>query len=112
MTPCNSSTLRDWSLLLSHILPLVNRSAGLVHRGVEEAEAASRAPPHSNHTEHAHHYSYSEGDVLVHGGRESPDREATPLPRAVLYLLMAALVVVLVAYAIVGHLVKDLLHEL
>ena len=35
-------------------------------------------------------------------------RDLIPLPRAVLYLLMAALVVVGVAYAIVGHLIKDL----
>ncbi|XP_060750164.1 uncharacterized protein LOC132862246 [Tachysurus vachellii] len=123
MLSCNTTAIKDWSFFLSHILPLVNRSAGLVHRGVEEAEAvtvavvtvalepASRAPPDSNHTEHVYQYSYSEGDVLVHGGREPPDREPIPLPKAVLYLLMAALVVVLVAYAIVGHLVKDLLHE-
>lgn len=123
MLSCNTTAIKDWSFFLSHILPLVNRSAGLVHRGVEEAEAvtvavvtvalepASRAPPDSNHTEHVYQYSYSEGDVLVHGGREPPDREPIPLPKAVLYLLMAALVVVLVAYAIVGHLIKDLLHE-
>lgn len=35
-------------------------------------------------------------------------RDLVPLPRAVIYLLMAALVVVGVAYAIVGHLIKDL----
>lgn len=35
-------------------------------------------------------------------------KELIPLPKAVLYLLMAALVVVGVAYAIVGHLIKDL----
>ncbi|TTI46063.1 hypothetical protein Baya_15427 [Bagarius yarrelli] len=97
MLSCNSTATRDWTFFLSHILPLVNRSAGLVHRGVEEAEAvtvavvtvalepASSAPPDSNHTEHVYHqYSYSEGDVLVHGGHEPPDREPIPLPRAVL----------------------------
>ncbi|KAG7504256.1 hypothetical protein JOB18_004560 [Solea senegalensis] len=35
-------------------------------------------------------------------------KELIPLPKGVLYLLMAALVVVGVAYAIVGHLIKDL----
>uniref|UniRef100_A0A3B3ZAW0 Uncharacterized protein n=1 Tax=Periophthalmus magnuspinnatus TaxID=409849 RepID=A0A3B3ZAW0_9GOBI len=35
-------------------------------------------------------------------------KDLVPLPKAVLYLLMAALVVVGVAYAIVGHLIKDL----
>lgn len=35
-------------------------------------------------------------------------RDLIPLPKAVIYLLMAALVVVGVAYAIVGHLIKDL----
>ncbi|CAL1588647.1 unnamed protein product [Knipowitschia caucasica] len=37
-----------------------------------------------------------------------PIKELVPLPKAVIYLLMAALVVVGVAYAIVGHLIKDL----
>ncbi|AWP18462.1 deoxyhypusine hydroxylase/monooxygenase [Scophthalmus maximus] len=35
-------------------------------------------------------------------------KDLIPLPKAVVYLLMAALVVVGVAYAIVGHLIKDL----
>lgn len=35
-------------------------------------------------------------------------KELIPLPKGVLYLIMAALVVVGVAYAIVGHLIKDL----
>lgn len=37
-----------------------------------------------------------------------PPKDLIPLPKAVVYLLMAALVVVGVAYAIVGHLIKDL----
>lgn len=37
-----------------------------------------------------------------------PVKELIPLPRGVVYLLMAALVVVGVAYAIIGHLIKDL----
>ena len=37
-----------------------------------------------------------------------PPRDIIQLPKSVLYLVMAALVVVAVAYAIVGHLIKDL----
>lgn len=37
-----------------------------------------------------------------------PVKDLIVLPKAVLYLLMAAVVVVGVAYAIVGHLIKDL----
>ncbi|KTF76869.1 hypothetical protein cypCar_00018469 [Cyprinus carpio] len=38
-------------------------------------------------------------------------RDLIPLPKGVLYLLMAALVIVAVAYAIVGHLIKDLAND-
>ncbi|KAM8938943.1 small integral membrane protein 44 [Pelodytes ibericus] len=41
-----------------------------------------------------------------------PSLDAIQLPKYVIYLLMAALVVIMVAYAIVGHLMKDLLHDL
>ncbi|XP_019508849.1 PREDICTED: small integral membrane protein 24 isoform X2 [Hipposideros armiger] len=41
-----------------------------------------------------------------------PPLDAIRLPRYVLYLLLAALLVVVVAYAIVGHLIKDLAHDL
>ncbi|XP_078525429.1 small integral membrane protein 44 [Lissotriton helveticus] len=41
-----------------------------------------------------------------------PALDAIRLPKYLLYLLMAALVVVAVAYAIVGHLIKDLMHDL
>lgn len=37
-----------------------------------------------------------------------PPRDIIQLPKSMLYLLMAAVVVVAVAYAIVGHLIKDL----
>ncbi|KAM3938928.1 small integral membrane protein 44 [Leptodactylus fuscus] len=40
-----------------------------------------------------------------------PALDAIQLPKYVVYLLMAALVVIVVAYAIVGHLMKDLLHD-
>uniref|UniRef100_A0A673UFN3 Uncharacterized protein n=1 Tax=Suricata suricatta TaxID=37032 RepID=A0A673UFN3_SURSU len=41
-----------------------------------------------------------------------PPRDAIRLPTHVLYLLLAALLVAAVAYAIVGHLIKDLAHDL
>ncbi|MEJ1269666.1 putative gene 48552 [Cricetulus griseus] len=41
-----------------------------------------------------------------------PPLDAIRLPRYALYLLMAAVLVVAVAYAIVGHLIKDLAHDL
>ncbi|XP_063084909.1 small integral membrane protein 44 [Cavia porcellus] len=43
---------------------------------------------------------------------QPPPLDTIRLPRYVLYLLMAAFVVVAVAYAIVGHLIKDLAHDL
>lgn len=50
---------------------------------------------------------YSLGEPLYKQYRP-PVKELIPLPKGVLYLLMAAMVVVGVAYAIVGHLIKDL----
>ncbi|KAM9770222.1 uncharacterized protein ACNS7B_008595 [Menidia menidia] len=41
-----------------------------------------------------------------------PARDIIQLPKSVLYLVMAALVVVAVAYAIVGHLIKDLMLDI
>eukprot|EP00064_Thunnus_orientalis_P014616 superscaffoldBa00002563_g14663 len=41
-----------------------------------------------------------------------PPRDLIQLPKSVIYLLMAALVVVAVAYAIVGHLIKDLMLDI
>lgn len=41
-----------------------------------------------------------------------PPRDLIQLPKSILYLLMAALVVVTVAYAIVGHLIKDLMLDM
>lgn len=55
---------------------------------------------------------------LVHNGEplykeyKPPPRDLIQLPRSVLYLVMAALVVVAVAYAIVGHLIKDLMLDI
>lgn len=77
------------------------------------AMSASNPPLNSNHTsgmEHVFQYSYSESDLLYTDYR-TPERDSIPLPKAVLYLVMAALVVVAVAYAIVGHLVKDVVND-
>ncbi|KAK5866435.1 hypothetical protein PBY51_020626 [Eleginops maclovinus] len=41
-----------------------------------------------------------------------PSRDIIQLPKSVLYLLVAALVIVAVAYAIVGHLIKDLMLDI
>lgn len=40
-----------------------------------------------------------------------PSRDSIHLPPHVLYLLMAAFIIVLVLYAIIGHLIKDLFHD-
>ncbi|KAM7012261.1 uncharacterized protein LKV04_022782 [Tautogolabrus adspersus] len=124
---CNTSAIKDWSYFLSKILPLMNKTTGLV--SMDKAEdvtttmvtalqpdssmSASNPPLDSNHTsgmEHVFQYSYSESDLLFTDYR-TPARDSIPLPKAVLYLVMAALVVVAVAYAIVGHLVKDVVNE-
>lgn len=108
----------------------MNKSTGFVHDSIDKVEAvtnpmvtalepdlagmsASHPPLDTNHTsglEHIFQYSYSENNHLYTDYR-TPPKESIPLPKAVLYLVMAALVVVAVAYAIVGHLVKDLVHE-
>nr|XP_046248502.1 uncharacterized protein LOC124061042 [Scatophagus argus] len=124
---CNTSAIKDWSYFLSQILPLMNKTTGLVNMDKAEdvtttmvtalqpdsAMSASNPPLNSNHTsgmEHVLQYSYSESDLLYTDYR-TPARDSIPLPKAVLYLVMAALVVVAVAYAIVGHLVKDVVNE-
>ncbi|KAG7236641.1 hypothetical protein INR49_000657 [Caranx melampygus] len=110
---CNTSAIKDWSYFLSQILPLMNKTTGLV--SIDKAEAvttvtvvtalqpdsamsASNPPVNSNHTsgmEHVFQYSYSESDLLYTDYR-TPVRDSIPLPKAVLYLVMAALVVVAV----------------
>ncbi|TNN74674.1 hypothetical protein EYF80_014992 [Liparis tanakae] len=96
----------------SHILPLMNKTTGLVN--IDKAEdvtatmvtalqpdsgmSASHPPLNSNHTsgmEHVFQYSYSESGLLYTDDR-TPARDSIPLPKAVLYLVMAALVVVVV----------------
>lgn len=58
-------------------------------------------------------YQYSVHNVEpLYKEYKPPPRDLIQLPKSVLYLLMAALVVVAVAYAIVGHLIKDLLLDI
>lgn len=113
---------------MSQILPLMNKTTGLVNMDKAEAVtttvvaalqpdgavSASNPPLNSNQTsgmEHVFQYSYSDSDLLYTDNRTPAQREPIPLPKAVLYLVMAALVVVAVAYAIVGHLVKDVVND-
>ncbi|MEE6487787.1 hypothetical protein FKM82_015024 [Ascaphus truei] len=51
----------------------------------------------------------AEGPIYI--DYKPPSLDAIQMPKYILYLLMAALVVLMVAYAIVGHLMKDLLHD-
>ncbi len=62
-----------------------------------------------NSTDEAHAYPYSASiDDPLYKQYKPPVKDLIALPKAVVYVLMAALVVVGVAYAIVGHLIKDL----
>lgn len=128
MLICNISAIKDWSMFLSQILPSVNKTLNLIQQ-VEATTSSvvsvlqdpeqdrylsnSQSMNSSNFTtdlDHLFQYSYSDNDQLYKAYKPPPS--AIPLPKAVLYLLMAALVVVAVAYAIVGHLIKDLVHDL
>ncbi|KAM5191998.1 small integral membrane protein 44 [Mantella aurantiaca] len=57
------------------------------------------------------YYMEEETEEPLYRDYKPPALDAIQLPKYVLYLLMAALVVIVVAYAIVGHLMKDLLHD-
>ncbi|XP_035253287.1 uncharacterized protein LOC118216304 [Anguilla anguilla] len=60
----------------------------------------------------AYQYSIPGADDELYQEYKPVRKDLIPLPKAVLYLLMAALVVVAVAYAIVGHLIKDLARDI
>ncbi|XP_063283832.1 uncharacterized protein LOC134568990 [Pelobates fuscus] len=136
MILCNISTIKDWGSFLSQILPRVNKTLHLVHQGISTVEVTASSvvsvlqEPEQNtylsHTEsmnttnfttttgldHLFHYSYAESEEdQLYKDYKPPPKEPVPLPKAVLYLLMAALVMVAVAYAIVGHIIKDLIHD-
>lgn len=59
---------------------------------------------------HAFQYSFPNEEPMFKDYKPVA-RDLIPLPKGVLYLLMAALVIVAVAYAIVGHLIKDLAND-
>ncbi|XP_063259178.1 small integral membrane protein 44 [Prinia subflava] len=50
-------------------------------------------------------------DEVPYVDYKPPALDSIRLPRYVLYLMMAATLVLVVAYAIVGHLIKDLVHD-
>ncbi|XP_014115582.1 PREDICTED: small integral membrane protein 24 isoform X1 [Pseudopodoces humilis] len=52
-----------------------------------------------------------EEDGVLFVDYKPPALDSIRLPRYVLYLMMAATLVLVVAYAIVGHLIKDLVHD-
>ncbi|KAJ7420243.1 hypothetical protein BTVI_22210 [Pitangus sulphuratus] len=52
-----------------------------------------------------------EEDGVLYVDYKPPALDSIRLPRYVLYLVMAATLVLVVAYAIVGHLIKDLVHD-
>ncbi len=41
-----------------------------------------------------------------------PARDAITLPRNVVYVLVGVVLVIVATYAVVGHLIKDLMHDL
>lgn len=113
MIVCNGTAFKDWITFLARLLPVVNTTANLVQKSLEATTSAAAAVNASNSTgdmEHLLQYSFSDNELL-YKQYKPPPRDAIPLPKAVLYLLMAALVMVAVAYAIVGHLIKDLAHD-
>ncbi|XP_053855558.1 small integral membrane protein 44 [Vidua macroura] len=52
-----------------------------------------------------------EEDGVLYVDYKPPALDSIHLPCHVLYLMMAATLVLVVAYAIVGHLIKDLVHD-
>ncbi|XP_066492337.1 small integral membrane protein 44 [Tiliqua scincoides] len=62
---------------------------------------------------HQHLMQSQEGErgVALFTDYKPPPLDSIHLPRYVLYLLMAVIIVVVVAYAIVGHLINDLIHD-
>ncbi|GCC25493.1 uncharacterized protein [Chiloscyllium punctatum] len=120
MTVCNGTAMG----FLSRLVPALNRTASLLQKAAgattsalgwldpEEGDynPAGNVTNSTGGTEHLFQYSFSDNELL-YKEYKPPARDAIPLPKAVLYLLMAALVVVAVVYAIVGHLIKDLVHD-
>lgn len=55
-------------------------------------------------------YKEDDGTVLFES-YIPPSRDAVHLPTYVIYLIMAVFVLMGVLYAIIGHLIKDLIHD-
>ncbi|KAJ8356827.1 hypothetical protein SKAU_G00196210 [Synaphobranchus kaupii] len=53
-----------------------------------------------------------EGDMAFFLEYSPPPRDAITLPRHMLYVLVGVILVVVATYAIVGHLINDLIHDL
>lgn len=77
------------------------------------AMAGSTPLPGSGGTWGSRHLLQSppEEDEVLYVDYKPPALDSIRLPRYVLYLVMAATLVLVVAYAIVGHLIKDLVHD-
>lgn len=56
-------------------------------------------------------YREEDGTVLFES-YVPPSRDAVHLPTYALYLLIAVVILLGVLYAIIGHLIKDLIHDL
>ncbi|KAK5859878.1 hypothetical protein PBY51_021398 [Eleginops maclovinus] len=63
-------------------------------------------------TEDSSNFPYREDDgTVLFESYIPPSRDAVNLPPYVLYLIMAGFVLLGVLYAIIGHLIKDLIHD-
>ncbi|XP_076837451.1 uncharacterized protein LOC143482802 [Brachyhypopomus gauderio] len=51
-------------------------------------------------------------DEVLYVNYVPPARDAVHLPVHVLYMLLATVVIIMTLYAIIGHLIKDLIHDL
>lgn len=56
------------------------------------------------------HHKEEDGAVLFES-YIPPSRDAIQMPNYILYLLMASFILMFVLYAIIGHLIKDLIHD-
>ncbi|KAL7842174.1 hypothetical protein SRHO_G00238630 [Serrasalmus rhombeus] len=104
--------------MLDFFLSIQNRSAHNHYHSTETRRMASSAeeliwntsglhPPGSRNLLQAQN-----GDAVYFVDYKPPARDTLTLPRNVLYVLAGVLLVVVATYAIVGHLINDLMHNL
>lgn len=68
---------------------------------------------HNTEEEERHSFQYLVQNVdPLYEEYKPPSRDLIQLPKSVFYVFIAVVVVVAVAYAIVGHLIKDLLLDI